>query len=494
MIFCPSYSPVDGTSPVVEMATNSTPLSQRPHPRSTCAKWWCSGNPCRIEELSDAKFDARLGQFSPGQQTSRTGLSINVVILTRKPTQGYENGMNPFVNYYKRLVKIFDFPSSLTRETQPNIGYHRFIKTKPKTEGASELVFAVQSPSLRDEDHSLAMKISLTGTAMSTICIVSVPSKEDGQWLVERIKELNESENLTTRPFYLLNVLCEKLGFDNEKIISDVFRVFQEHDRKMENICAKRSINTATGCTRPRKRRITTDGQATTDDQQLPTDERIVNETEEHLKAIIELNKTNIKLLTLSYTIDFQLSALEFTRRAVARYDALHEAFNPHRSSLRMSEVGAQNFFDATECLTSRTRLAQAMRASALQRAEHWVSLLRASNSQRDMELSKETSKFSRRISLQARNITILGSLFIPPSFVATIFGTNVLTFNRRTGNIAFPKQGWILAASAGGLTVIVVLIMAFCVWPEMAHTPRERRCPLSTVRKNKETDEEIAI
>ncbi|KAI1129724.1 hypothetical protein F5Y10DRAFT_263784 [Nemania abortiva] len=92
-------------------------------------------------------------------------------------------------------------------------------------------------------------------------------------------------------------------------------------------------------------------------------------------------------------------------------------------------------------------------------------SLAISQNSLRATETSLEISESSRKTSSQARNLTILASVFIPPSFVATVFGVNVFPVNPSTGNMEVANQWWALVASAVGLTMLVVFVMMVCIW-----------------------------
>lgn len=112
----------------------------------------------------------------------------------------------------------------------------------------------------------------------------------------------------------------------------------------------------------------------------------------------------------------------------------------------------------------------------------------------------------------------MLGSLFIPPTFVAvsllarfmithptpsewliltyeplsskTLFGADIFTVNPKTGNVEVkPALGWILGASAGGLTLLVLLVILFvCNRPKPRSRHSESCCPLSGFSKDATT------
>ncbi|KAI1328997.1 hypothetical protein F5Y16DRAFT_418854 [Xylariaceae sp. FL0255] len=460
--------------------------SQSLQDASTTVRWWSSHNPTHAEDLSDSRFDTRLRQCSEQQQNNNSDFSLDVVILTRKLGQRSEHRTSQAVNHSERLYQTFDFPASMTRKTSPTTGYHRFIKSTSETEAMSELVFTVQSPRLSDEDHFLIMKISrLTKWAR---CIISVPSERDRDWLTDKIKQY-KSTGLARSPVYLLSILCEKLDFDNEEITSEVLCVFHKHDMQMEEICGKVKLaDTVQRSSRPRNEE-TKSGEHKSHDENKRLSSR-----EAHMTLIQELNKINIKLRELSCTVEFEKSALKFVRRVMDHYNALRDPSDSPGHPPRMSDRAKQDFSDEIEFLEEATHLRQSACASFLQRSEHWVALLHASNSQRDVDFNKEISENAQRLNIQVRNLTILGSLFIPPSFVASLFGTSVFMFNPGTGNIQVANQWWTLAASAGGLTVFVVLALALCFWAKETPELRKRHCPLSGFNKKRIPDEEANV
>ncbi|KAI0428511.1 hypothetical protein F5Y09DRAFT_357698 [Xylaria sp. FL1042] len=240
------------------------------------------------------------------------------------------------------------------------------------------------------------MRISpLTNSAM---CIITVPNEGERDWL--RSKIADHHHRIMTCPVYLFNILCERLDYNNETITSEVFSAFEEQDREMEKFCGKAAQAF----------------DAAERDGGQPNEKKMYKE---HGKAIFKLNVINNKLMTLGYTADFELSALKFANSVMGRYNKLYAASNSSNDLPRMSDEQLQVFNDEIESLQTSTQLRQTMRASAQKRAEHMVSLLNASNSHRDTVYNLEISENSRKTSLQARNLTILGSVFIPPTFVA---------------------------------------------------------------------------
>ncbi|KAI1288894.1 hypothetical protein F5Y03DRAFT_378894 [Xylaria venustula] len=253
---------------------------------------------------------------------------------------------------------------------------------------------------------------------------------------------------------------CEKLDYNNESLTSEVFGTFEEQETAMDMFCAKAKQFDAAEI-----------------DGKQPNENKIYRE---HAKTIIGLNFVNIKLMTLCSTADFELSALDFAKSVMARYNKLCAASNPANNLPRMSAEKLQAFDNEIESLQTATRWRQTIRASAQQRAEQMVALLRASNAQRDTVYNQKISENSRIASSLAKNLTMLGSLFIPASFIAALFGTNIFDVNAQTGHLDIHDSWWILAASAGGLTVLVIAIMVW-MWVKQMPGNLKSRCPLSS-------------
>lgn len=302
----------------------------------------------------------------------------------------------------------------------------------------------------------------------STTCIITVPRHHDREWLIEKLSR--QHCRITTCPVYLFSLLCESLDHDNEKTTSAVLSTFEKQEKDMEKSCREVQVSVAADR-----------------DGRHPGENRMY---EEHRNAIIQLNRLNMNLMTLGCTTDFELSALSFAKSVMARYIKLCSASNRPNNLPRVSDDERQDFNDEIESLQTATRLRQTTRTYAQDRAEHMVSLLSAHNTQRDVVNSQAISENSRKTSSQARNLTMLGSLFIPPTFVATLFGADIFTVNPKTGNVEVkPALGWILGASAGGLTLLVLLVILFvCNRPKPRSRHSESCCPLSGFSKDATT------
>ncbi|KAI0533215.1 hypothetical protein GGR58DRAFT_521893 [Xylaria digitata] len=370
------------------------------HRGSTDVLWWDSTTAV-CEKVQGARFDERLNHFTRSQsrKTPNSNFSIDVVILIEEPAPPSERGtrrvrLSITRGHFNDLITTFHL-SSFARRKLLNTGYHDYIKDNPSIHDGSPLIFAAQSPRLRNEDHFFTMMIS--PHTNSTMCIITVPREGDREWL--RTKISDHHHRIITCPVYLFNILCERLDYNNEIITSQVFSAFEEQEREMERFCGEARAFDAAGR-----------------DGRRPNENKMY---EEHGKAIFKLNVVNNKLMTLGCTTDFELSVLGFAKSVMARYTKLCAASNQPNNLPRMSDDELQVFNNEIESLQTATLLRQTMRVSAQQRAEHMVSLLRASNSQRDTVYNLEISENSRKTSSQARNLTILGSVFIPPTFVA---------------------------------------------------------------------------
>ncbi|KAI1115127.1 hypothetical protein F5Y14DRAFT_450488 [Nemania sp. NC0429] len=230
----------------------------------------------------------------------------------------------------------------------------------------------------------------------STTCIIIVPEQGDITWLSTELGR--QHRRITTCPVYLFNILCKILDNDNERTASTIFSTFKRQDSDMERFCRNIQAPDAGG----------TDGRQPGESQMY----------KDHKNAIIQLNHLNIHLMTLGCATDFESSALSFAKSVMARYIKLCAVPNRPNSLPRVSDEERQVFDDEIESLQTAARQRQAMRTYAKDRAEHMVSLLSAHNSQRDVVYSQTISGNSRKTSSQARNLTILASLFLPAGFV----------------------------------------------------------------------------
>ncbi|KAI1421394.1 hypothetical protein F5Y12DRAFT_790031 [Xylaria sp. FL1777] len=416
--------------------------------------WWDSTTSVG-ERVQGGRFDERLNHFRRYQRgkTANSGSSIDVVILTEVPAPLSERGtkqvgLSIASGHFNDLITTFRLSSAFARRKLPNTGYHHYIKDNPGIHDESPLVFAAQSPRVDNQDHFFTMRIS--PRTNSTMCIITVPKEDDREWL--RAKISARHQRIMTCPVYLFNILYEKLDYSNEIITSEVFSVFEELDIEMQKFCGR-----ALSFNAPER------------DGKHPNENKMY---EEHIKAIVELNKVSIKLMTLGCATDFELSALDFAKSIMTRYTKLCAASNPRNNLPRMSGEELQVFDNEIESLQTVTRLRQTMCASAQQRAGHMVSLLRTSNSQLDTKYNLAISENSRKTSSQAKNLTILGSLFIPSTFVATLFSACVFSVKEETGKIEIANEWWILAASAGGLTTLVLVVM-LCIWLKGMRIPK---------------------
>ncbi|KAJ8133089.1 hypothetical protein O1611_g534 [Lasiodiplodia mahajangana] len=432
------------------------------HRVPTDVLWWDSTSSVG-EEVRGPRFDERLNLFRRSQEgkTSRSPFSIDIVILIEEPAPpsargAKEVGLSITRAHYNDLITTFHLSPSFARRKRLNTGYHYYIKDNPSVHDESPLIFAAQSPRLRNEDIFLTMRVCpLTN---STMCIITVPTEGDREWL--RTKISDHHHEIMIFPAYLFNILCERLDYRNEIITSEVLSVFEEQENEMERFCGEaRAFNSVKrGGRHPNENKI----------------------YEEHGKAIVKLNDVNNKLMTLGCTTDFELSALGFAQSIMDRYIKLCAASNPSNHLPRISDEQRQVFDNEIEALQTATRLRQTMRTSVQQRAEHMVSLLRASNSQRDAVYHLEISENSRKTSSQARNLTLLGSLFIPPTFVATVFGANVFPVDPETKSLEVSNEWWILVASTVGLTMLVFLVVLVCIRSKKTPESLKSRCPLS--------------
>ncbi|KAI0459028.1 hypothetical protein F5B21DRAFT_456940 [Xylaria acuta] len=445
------------------------------HRGSTDVLWWDSTTSVS-EKVQGARFDERLNYFRRHQsnKTPNSNFSIDVVILTEEPVPSSERGtkhvgLSITGGHFNDLITTFHLSPSFARRELLNTGYHDYIKDNPSIHDESPLIFAARSPRLRNEDLFFTMRISpLTN---STMCIITVPREGDREWL--RTKMSDHHHRIMACPVYLFNMLCERLDCNSEIITSEVLSAFEEQEREMEMFCGEAQALDA----------------AERDGRQ-PNENKMY---EEHGKAIFKLNVVNNKLMTLGCTTDFELSALGFAKSVMARYTKLCAASDPPNNLPRVSDEELQVFDNEIESFQTATRLRQTMRVSVQQRAEQMVSLLRASNSQRDTLYSLKISENSRKTSSQARNLMILGSVFIPPTFIATVFGTNVLPVNPQTRNLEVANKWWIPVAFAVGLTMLV-LVMIVCTCAKEMRGRLKSRCPLSGASKDATTPADVPL
>ncbi|KAJ3564971.1 hypothetical protein NPX13_g7663 [Xylaria arbuscula] len=403
-----------------------------PHLLSTNVLWWDS-QALRCEQVEGYRFDECLDQFRRDQdnKTPTSNLSINIVIIKDEPIPSSERGTRPAGlsitrDHFNGLVTTFHLSPSFRKWKSRETGYHDYIKDNPGNHDES-LIFAVQSPRLRDTVTFFTMRIS--PTTNSVMCIITVPTGEHMNWLRRELTGYHST--FMTCPINLFNLLCRRLDHENGLATSSVLSMFEQQEIEMDNSC--RSI------------------QANNDNKMY----------KKHRNVIIDLNKLNVALMTLGCTIDFELSALNFAKGIMDRYKKLYETSISPNNLPRISNEQDQIFNDEIESLETAARLRQDMRTYAQKRAEHMVSLLSAHNLQRDMITNQ-------RISANTRNITILGSLFIPPTFVAT-----------GTLEVVQPL-GWIFGVTIGGLILVTLILLLAYMWPKVLSRDREGSCPRS--------------
>ncbi|KAI0970099.1 hypothetical protein F4678DRAFT_462899 [Xylaria arbuscula] len=390
-------------------------------PNETDVLWWDNTVPVG-EKVQGNRFKTRINQFKRDQRnkTHNSNFSIDVVILTDEPAPLSEKGpktvgLSIDKGHFKDLITSFRLSPSFARRELLSTGYHDYIKDDPSNHDESTLIFAARSPRLRNEYYFFTMII--WPPTNSTMCIITVPREPDREWLNDKMS--GHRHSIMNCPVYLFNMLCEKLDNNNEELTFDVFSALEQQETVMEIYCAKTKESDAAEIDgrHPDENKI--DGRQPDEnkiDGRHPDENKIYNA---HVKTIIQINFVSIKLMTLCCTTDFELSALGFAKSVMTRYNKLCAASNPANNLPKMSAEKLQDFDNEIESLQTVTRRRQTIRASAQQRAEQMVALLRASNAQRDTVYNQKMSENSRQTSSLARNLTVLGSAFIPPSLVA---------------------------------------------------------------------------
>ncbi|KAK5634336.1 hypothetical protein RRF57_010050 [Xylaria bambusicola] len=426
------------------------PLSDPDRQPTTNLLWWDSDEGRATQVKEDQELHQCLTHFI---SIKHSLISIHycsiitdeAVPLSKKETKSA--GFYITKQQFDKLITAFHLSPSFKKWKSSNAGYHDYIKDNPGIHDES-LIFAAQSPRLRDSALFFTMRI--WPRTNSIMCIITVPTVDRISWLWGELTD--HHPRIMTCPVYLFNILCKRLDCENEAISSTVLNTFEKQEREMQNFCRKIQ---------------------TTNENKM---------YKEHRNAIIQLNTLNMDLMTLGCTTDFELSALTFAKSLMTRYTKLYESSNSPNSLPRMSDDELQDFNDEIESLQTSAQLRQTMRTHAQDRAERMVSLLSAHNLQRDMINTQTISEHSRNTSWQARNLMILGSLFIPPTFVATLFSSNIFTVNPQTGKVTVVQPlGWLLGVSAGGLIALVILgMLIVCIWPKKILEDLKSRCPLN--------------
>lgn len=180
-----------------------------------------------------------------------------------------------------------------------------------------------------------------------------------------------------TCPVYLFNLLCKRLDYENEEIASKVLSTFELQETEMEKYCGNvEAINKK-------------------------------NMYEEHKNAIIQLNKLNMDLMDLGCTTDFEFSALGFAESIMDRYKELYQAPNPPNNLPRISNEESRVFQDEIKSLQTATKLRQATRRHAQDRAEHMVCLV-----SRRLQYPLDTLYISTQVYTAHKCATVLPSKY----------------------------------------------------------------------------------
>ncbi|KAH9891425.1 hypothetical protein F4778DRAFT_334200 [Xylariomycetidae sp. FL2044] len=461
--------------------------------RSTNALWWRSDDH-GPQQLCGMRFAERLHDHVQNVTRPRSDNNfpppLDVVILTWTLGAVGISGdatVSLTQDHFGELLRVLQIPSQTLRETLHQSGHHSWdtINLGASDRASSSLIATIRSPNLTIatrrppspgneglenlESYFLALRVP-TGPSPAA-CLIVAPSSQAAKELGEKLSKHRAQVNAD--PINLLHVFCEHLDEENTHLADQTLGKFEAQRREMLRSCRFAEERTRLGQTKSCR------------------DENVIYKA--HGRAMFELNTMYFALMNLKCATAFEVSALRFAGEVMTEYQRLRAAaaatttttttIHNSQPSSRLARRAAlpQSFAQRIEYLKTASRLREAKRRGLQTQIGFMTHLLRCSNAQRDTLYTNEISSSSHKMSSQVKNLSVLAAVFIPATFVATIFGTNVLPVSSDSGNITPSRQWWALPVAALGLSLLVFLAMAAWIMANRAafkETDPEGRCP----------------
>ncbi|KAI0381101.1 hypothetical protein F5Y04DRAFT_255750 [Hypomontagnella monticulosa] len=227
---------------------------------------------------------------------------------------------------------------------------------------------------------------------------------------------LNQRHWIRTCPLHLLNILCAELGRSSKAYLDERYRVSKAPEKDMDIFCKKAGDLFDDG------------GMAIFD-------------------SVHALNMIRRSLVKLKYALEFEISALQFARDTMAKYQNIpdwDDRSQPSRESLGV-------FHQMNQDLSRAAELRQKHREVLNEQIESDVQLLRCASTQQQAKLGLKDSKV-------VRNIAWVTLTFLPISVVATISGSNAFEIPLQDigRGVKVWENWWVLLLVTGVITIVV--------------------------------------
>ncbi|KAI1656082.1 hypothetical protein F4813DRAFT_391065 [Daldinia decipiens] len=301
---------------------------------------------------------------------------------------------------------------SLTVDNSPH------VPKKPPT----SLYISMQTPSLEAESPTmgpLSLLLGISAQTNSALCIIITSNLKEAN---NNIAGALQSNYLLIRtcPLHVLNIFCGELDRFNEAYWVNRHRSFQSCEKKMDIFCYAR--------------------------HKVYTDPR-----HSAFSSVHAFNMVRRGLVNLDYALDFELSALRFTRDTMAAYQDMQ--YMPQFSQTESKVIQEKN-----NDLQTVARLRQSRRQGVEKRAALYVEILNSFTAQNDTRLNLDIAENTRKDSISLRNIAIVTVVFLPITVVSTISGSNALDFEKQKirGGVSVWKYWWAFLLVAIVLTIAV--------------------------------------
>ncbi|KAH8786771.1 hypothetical protein F5882DRAFT_115494 [Hyaloscypha sp. PMI_1271] len=326
------------------------------------------------------------------------------------------------------FVNIMDtccFPKEFYEALCEKTGHFAHFISFMDDESPGWISVVVKTPH-SEANFSFVLRIRISDR--STVCLLMI---QDDQMLDAVVHRLYARKRmLQEAPLQILSILCEEYGCRNE-----LWR--EELDMSIVGL----------------EQRIVKIGfDIKTFDEGISTDESLTR----------WLHKTNTNLTWLDCTTNFELNLLKFSKEMIELYETIR-----HEQDLTMLPRRCRTLIECEINSLMNSCSNRKYHGSRLQdRTKVQIAILSSQISQRDSRINLSTARASKNIAQSTlrdgramKTIAVLGLLFLPATFIASIYGAGIVDL--RSDSIAVPRLWWTYAVASVALTLFVLIIWA---------------------------------